>query len=65
MDFPAGGGLLPNFLPLYLEMPGGHLHDTLGVVSEWRVYYKMSRFAMAEMKQEIRERFEKDLWELT
>jgi hypothetical protein len=65
MDFPAGGGLLPNFLPLYMEVPFGQLHHTLGAISEGRVCYEMSRCAKAEMRQERRDRFERDLWELT
>jgi hypothetical protein len=65
MDFPVGVELLPNFLLSYMEVPFVQLRHTLGATGEGRVYYELSYFAKAEMKQERRERFERDLWELT
>jgi hypothetical protein len=48
-----------------MEVPLGQLHHTLGAISGGRVWYEMSRFAKAEMKQEGGEKFARDLWELT
>ena len=48
-----------------MEVSLGQLYHILGAISGGRFWYEMSLFAKAEMKQEERERFERDLWELT